>query len=162
LRASAAYGYEGKQYLARITGRDPKFTFRREFIGRKSGKRGETTEADVDTPGLYLECDVDKKGKEESFRLVFEHEGELRALYMKKENAMIVARRIDDGERLSGIVKFVTEGAELRYVLIDKPEAKPDQTPTDKAIENCWSILQALPSKEIENALTALRMKAGV
>lgn len=53
-RADAAYGYGGKQFIARVTGRHPKFTFAYEFIGRKGGKRNEDCEADVDEPGLYV------------------------------------------------------------------------------------------------------------
>ncbi len=57
LSASADFGKTG-QYVARIVGRDSKFTFNREFIGRKFGKRNETSQADVDDPGLYECCDV--------------------------------------------------------------------------------------------------------
>jgi hypothetical protein len=36
LTASARYGYGGKQFVARIEGRDPKYTFERTFLGRKA------------------------------------------------------------------------------------------------------------------------------
>jgi hypothetical protein len=59
---SSAYG-NNHQYCARITGRHPKFTFEREFIG--------FTCAYVDTPGLFVECDIDKKGrKDETYYVV--------------------------------------------------------------------------------------------
>lgn len=64
LQAGAKFGYQGKQFVARITGRGTgRFPLEFAFIGRKSGKRGEDTEAMVDEPGLYIERDIDSKGR---------------------------------------------------------------------------------------------------
>lgn len=72
LTASAAYGYGGKQFVARITGRHPKFVFEREFLGRKEGKRGEVSSVVVDDPGLYQERDIDRKaGTCDTYVVVF-------------------------------------------------------------------------------------------
>lgn len=103
LTASADYGLSG-QYIARITGRHPKFTFDREFIGRKGGKRNEVTEADVDDPGLYECCDIDKKhGKDSRFMLVLEVGDTLVEFKCDKEDAMIVAKALDAGRPLNEI-----------------------------------------------------------
>lgn len=91
LTASAAYGQTG-QYVARITGRDSKFTFAREFIGRKSNR---DTSADVDEPGLYEVCDIDKKGRKEStFKLVLPNGDKLATLGTDKEDAMKIAKEM--------------------------------------------------------------------
>lgn len=50
----------GKEYVARIKGRDSKFTFRREFLGIKKGKYRERAEYLTDEPGLYLCVSYDK------------------------------------------------------------------------------------------------------
>jgi hypothetical protein len=72
LAASARFGFGGKQFIARIVGRDPKFTFDREFLGKKIGKRGEDTTVTVDEPGLYQERDIDSKGRHtDTYYVVF-------------------------------------------------------------------------------------------
>lgn len=104
LSASSDYGLSG-QYIARITGRNTKYTFEREFIGRKCGKRNEMTEADVDDPGLYECCDIGrKKGKESRFVLVLEVEDELYKFTCDKSDAMTIAKELDSGRELDEIV----------------------------------------------------------
>lgn len=105
LSASAAYGFGGKQYIARITGRDAKFTFARDFIGRKGGKRGESAEATVDEPGLYVTCDVDRKGnKDDTYCLVWRApNGDMYSTPESLEEAMAIAKRLDAHEDPSAI-----------------------------------------------------------
>jgi hypothetical protein len=98
LTAEAEFGFGGKQYIARITGRDPKFTFAREFVGRKSGKRGETTTHETDEPGLYMTVDVDKRGKDETFYIVYDCPGVgILKTPVDRIDMMGFARRLDDG-----------------------------------------------------------------
>lgn len=98
LTASAKFGYGGKQFIARITGRDPKFTFQREFLGRKEGKRGETTSVEVDEPGLYEIRDIDRKGNaDESYCLIYEDGGDIGKVALDKSEAMALAKRLDAG-----------------------------------------------------------------
>ncbi len=97
LSASARFGHGGKQFVARITGRDPKFTFAREFLGRKEGKRGESTSVVVDEPGLYQERYVDSKGGvEDTIYLVHASPvtGDLCKLPIADEEAMALAKVI--------------------------------------------------------------------
>lgn len=94
LRADARYGFGGKQYVARITGRDAKFTFQREFLGRKEGKRGERTEVLVDDPGLYEARDIDSKGRTDDRYIIFDGEHEVT---ISREDAMALARQIGEG-----------------------------------------------------------------
>jgi hypothetical protein len=103
LNASADYGLSG-QYIARISGRDSKYTFNRDFIGRRCGKRNESTNADVDDPGLYECCDVDRNGKKSRFYFVVEVDGDLFKFTTDKEDAMTVAKMMDDGRAFSEIV----------------------------------------------------------
>ncbi len=109
LTASAKFGYGGKQYIARITGRDKKFTFSREFIDRKNGKRRENSEAVVDEVGLYMNCDLTSKGdKNESFAVIGylrsadgtipESSDSLVTTRISREEAMKIAKDMDAGQ----------------------------------------------------------------
>ncbi len=101
--ASAASGYGGKQYIARVTGRDPELTFSREFIGRKYGRRGAESEATVDDPGLYMTCDIDRKGNEdETFYVVYEEpKWGLYYHYITKDSAMQLAKNLPTDWRIA-------------------------------------------------------------
>jgi hypothetical protein len=99
LSASARYGYGGKQFIARITGRDKKFTFEREFIGKKVGKRGEDTSVVVDEPGLYVERNIDSKGRsDETYQIIWRDGDKLRLFVLDDiSQAMGIATEIGDG-----------------------------------------------------------------
>lgn len=95
MTANAAYGMKG-HYIARITGRDSKFTFKREFIGRKCGKRNEGCEATIDDPGLYMTCDVDRKRNKDETYYVVETDGDgIEDQTCTKEEAMKLAKLMD-------------------------------------------------------------------
>jgi hypothetical protein len=122
-RASAKFGFGGKQYIARITGRDAKFTFERSFIDRKEGKRREDSTAIVDEPGLYMCVDVDKHGKDETFTLVWRGpDDELYTIHESTEEAMLIAKRLDAGEDPSDIGR--EEQLEILHKLNFVDEAK--------------------------------------
>ncbi len=98
LTASAKYGYGGKQYIALITGRDKTYQFAREFVGTKGGKRKEDSEYMTDEPGLYLTCDIDRKGgKGETFHVIEQAGEELVLTTCTKEEAMRLAKLLDGG-----------------------------------------------------------------
>ena len=98
LKASAAYGYGGKQFVARISGRDSKFTFNREFLGRKEGKRGDYTEFETDEPGLYETRDVDRKGDTtEEYFVVYPAANGIASAKIDKKEAMQLAKEIESG-----------------------------------------------------------------
>jgi hypothetical protein len=101
LTAEAGWNYEGQQHIARITGRHPRLTFAREFIGRRFGKRNEATTARIDDPGLYVCRNVDRKGnKGDTFCLVFRVGDELLKLPEDEDEAMAIAKRLDAREEL--------------------------------------------------------------
>lgn len=159
LTASADFGKSG-QYIARITGRHSKFTFQREFIGRKGGKRNESTYADVDEPGLYELLDVTRKGKSERFRVLLTIDGELHSVRATKEEAMKLAKMIDAGAELEGIVR-VTNLAEHAFEIISRTEQKKAEAAQTKeaAIAACWEALQALPERDAKKVLAALKLR---
>jgi len=97
LTADSDYNTAGKQYVARITGRNAKFTFARAFIGQRSGKRNDHTEAMVDESGLYETRDTDRKGVTDSYLILWCDGDQLRATDVSREDAMAIARRLDGG-----------------------------------------------------------------
>lgn len=104
LRADADYGHTG-QFIARITGRNARYTFEREFLGRKSGKRNDITEADVDDPGLYECCNISRKsGKDSRFTLVVQVGDDLLEFDSNKEDAMKIGKAMDQGREFGDIV----------------------------------------------------------
>jgi hypothetical protein len=104
LTAEADYGLSG-QYIAQITGRDKKYVFSREFVGRKCGRRNETTEARVDDAGLYEVCNATRHGKNSRFVVLAEVGGELRVIKITREQAMKIAKALDDGQDFADLVR---------------------------------------------------------
>ena len=106
LTASARYGYGGKQYIARITGRDSKFTFAREFVGTKSGKRRDHSEYQTDEPGLYVTCDLDSKGRKDETYWLIEDDGQdgVKSSTCDREEAMQLAKMLDAGTSFADAV----------------------------------------------------------
>jgi hypothetical protein len=157
--ASADFGQTG-QYVARITGRNSKFTFEREFIGRRYGKRNEGSQADVDEPGLYELRDSTRKGKVDRYRLVVEVDGELQAHKADKEEAMRLAKIIGEGG-VSAMVARVRIIEKDSFEILGASEAKRAEVAqtVDTAIAQCWAILGALPEKEAKKVLSSLKLK---
>lgn len=124
LSAEAGYNHAGKQFIARIKGRHPKFTFAYEFIGRKEGKRGDLTKAIVDEPGLYIERDVNNKGSiTDTFYAVFPFDGKLHKLQITQEQAMGVASVLEAGNTVDwDEVLLEDQRATQAYALTRDPE----------------------------------------
>lgn len=158
LSASARFGYGGKQYIAHITGRSSKFTFDREFIGRKYGKRNEGSEADVDEAGLYETCDIDKRGdKESTYYVILGEDDNLARYEISKDLAMKIAKRLDGPEQIADILTVDDED----IILLTPAQAKRRQATAtlESAVEARWDMLQCLPEKEAKKVLTALRKR---
>lgn len=155
-----------KQYIARVTGRDSKFTFEREFIGSKNGT---VSTARVDDAGLYEICDIDKKGNKSAyFRIVVPNAaGELIELKAGGHNAdgqdgtevaMTIAKRMDGGERIVDMIELTDDG---KYRLRTKAQAvKAVKANTlDSVIDSCWSLIAILPEKEQKAVISAIRKR---
>jgi hypothetical protein len=167
---SKSYGNNG-QYIAHVTGKDSKYTYRREFIGRKSERY---TTAYVYEPGLYEICDLDKKGRKEiELVVVLARTAECPPLSEKadpdfvrlpidEKDAVAIARRLSEGESLSEIVA-VERASETGYKarIRDRREAKRASAAAtvDSAIEHCWEVMQSLPEKEAKKVLAALKAR---
>lgn len=166
---SRCYGNH-KQYIARLVGRDPKYTFQREFIGRKSG-RGDVTTATVDECGIYEICEINKKGGKESvYRIVVETIDGLVIMRAGGENLdnadphaviMGILRRMDAGESLASMLELQKDGDTWKYRVLSKAVAAHiDKARTiEEAVDSCWNILQSLPQPQAKKALVALRAR---
>lgn len=103
LTAESKWGFHG-QYIAKLTGRAPKVQFAREFCGSKVGKRGETTSYETDETGLYEVCDVNKRGKDKTYKLVLPWKDRLCVLTTDCEDALAIAKRLGNGENIEDVV----------------------------------------------------------
>lgn len=131
-RAEAGYANAGKQHIARITGRDAKFTFSREFVGTKGGKRGDVTTADLDTQGLYECRDVNNKGvKDDDYRLILQWEdrAEIGWVRIDKADAMKIAKELDAGRAFGDIVEPVCPDPEVKEAAERIAKAKESPSP---------------------------------
>lgn len=168
LAASASFGNGGKQFIARIVGRHPKFTFEREFIGRKGGKRNESSEAMVDDPGLYQVRDIGRKGNADDSYFVIDLLGDVvvKSLPLGQEEAMKIAKRLGDGESIGHICSLAgrpsrTDPSRTVYdveIVTARQAEKAEVAKTiDLAVDACWAVLASLPQKEAKKVLSALR-----
>lgn len=154
-----------KQYIAHITGRAEKYTFAREFVGRKIGKRFDTTEYSTDEIGLYEDCDIDKKGSKDPGYLIVATlpTGEIGKLRSNLEDAMKIANRLDGGEQIMDMieVKRKPDDSGWTYELRSKAEAAAavSGATIESATEACWQIMQALPEREAKKVLAALKLR---
>jgi len=172
LRATAAFGFGGKQYIGRVTGRDPKWGLRLEFIGTKGGKRNEETTAEVDDPGIYVVRNWDRKNRaDETYLLILEvgqdDEGapKLRSFSLDKSDALKIAKLMDGGRKLADIVEPIDAAPERRadrtwgYITVRQAASKAEAQTIDSATEACWQVLTALPEKQAKKVLAALRLR---
>ncbi len=178
LAAFADYGQSG-QYIAKLTGRAPRVQFRREFLGTKEGKRNDGTRYETDEVGLFEVHNETRKGRDRQYWLVLAWKEGLVSLRADHEDALLICKRLDGGERLEDIV-VVERGDELkhndgspkldengnqRYALvytIRRPgQAKKAAAAAtlDAAVEAIVQSLTALPAPEQKKALTAARAK---
>lgn len=162
--SASSYGPESGQYIARVIGRHARWTFEREFIGRKTGKRHDVTEADIDTPGLYEVCSIDRKGrKEQRYVLLLDWSRGLTQITADKRDAMRIGRGLADGLAISQIAA-TDDGATYQILTPAQRRAADVARTVDKAAEECWQVLQALPLKFARRVVVSLRkrLQAGV
>jgi hypothetical protein len=167
ITASSNVFGETKQYIAHITGRSSKFQFERKFVGRKTGRRNETTEYSTDEAGLYEDCDIDKKGRKDiGYWIVLANPtgSGLIKTRCTMEDALSIAKRLDAGESIENMIALsasVSEPEKWVYELRSNAEVKAavaGQT-IGTATEACWQIMQALPEREAKKVLAALKLR---
>lgn len=100
LQAAAKFGFARKQFVARITGRGAgRFPLEFDFLGRAGGKRGEDTEALVDDPGLYVERDIDSKGRStDTYYIIWARADGLDYSVVEESDVMGLAKSMDADE----------------------------------------------------------------
>lgn len=162
LVAQSAHSHGG-QYIARLVGRHTRYTFEREFVGRKSGKRHERSEADLDSPGLYEVCDVNRAGKNHRYVFILDVGHALVAFDCQRAEAMRVARSLDEGLAFTQVVRANAKGES--YEVLSVAQAKREQRQADvarsieAATHECWGILQALPIREAKRVVLLLKKR---
>lgn len=162
--SNRAYNVKG-DYVARIAGKDAKYTFQREFLGATAG---------IDEPGLYEICNIDKRGdKNHVYRVIAESpEGELIALRAGGDNldgqdgravAIVIAKRLSAGESIEDIIEVakVEDGSTWGYRLRTKAAAKKAGAAKTigEAVDACAAILENLPEREAKAVLAALKAR---
>lgn len=187
LRADAKYGYGGRQYIAQITGRAPKVTFARQFVGIRYGKRNEETEHITDEVGLYELCNIDRKGnKDQRYRLVLsapaaaEHRSvaedaeeeervdvaaesraaseDLTVVRVDRSQAMAIAKRLDKGESLADFVRVAGED-EITILTAAQARKAAAAANVDEAVAACLAVLGSLPEREAKRVVSELRKR---
>lgn len=167
-KAESAYGFTG-QYVARITGRDPKFTFKREFVGRKCGKRGDVTSYDTDEPGLYEECSVTKRGKDSTYWLMLPDSRRPSGFMTEtidKADAMRIAKAIAEGIALDQLAHstgdtIVMGPAPAHVVEPATPESTDDGQTAVYFVDSEFSDLLAALQLAIDMATTRVTALEG-
>jgi hypothetical protein len=71
LTATSDYETAGKQHIGRVTGPSPKWGTAIDFVGTRSGKRGDYTKVTVVDPGLYRIRNTTRKGNHDSYYLIW-------------------------------------------------------------------------------------------
>jgi hypothetical protein len=90
--AEAAYGHTG-QFVALAVGPDRKYGIALEFLGHKSGKRGESTSVTVVDSGLYKTRSVDRKGnKDDTYYVIWQLDDVLIQTSVSEESALKLAK----------------------------------------------------------------------
>lgn len=159
LRAESRHP-KGGQYVAAVVGRHPRWTFERDFVGRKSGNRHETTEADLDAPGLYEICNIDPKGhKYQQYVLLLDFGRRLTDIECAKQDAMRIARSLDDGLAISQIVRPSEDGRGYEILTAAQRRAADVARSVERIADECWAILQALPTQQAKRVLKELRSR---
>lgn len=158
LAASAAFGFGGKQHIGRVTGRDKKWGLKLDFVGSRSDKRNESTTYQTDEPGLYLCRSWTRKNcADERYVLVFEVEGSAEEFSVDKDDALKIAREMDNGRDLESIVEADADGWE--FVTAAAAEKRVVAATIDGAVDHCWQVIQGLDQATAKKVLDLLRKR---
>lgn len=136
---------QGKSYIARISGTDPKFGLARDFLASKrdSSKSGRTwtNTATVTAPGLYEVSDTGKRGAVRSYYIVLDiPDRGLHPLLAQQATAFELAKDLSQIDRLGtretneGKLSFRDESGDLLLedrAVIRKPAPQKLETRTE-------------------------------
>lgn len=147
LQAKADYQQSG-QYIARLLGRNHKYTFRREFVGRN-----DYTEFTTDEVGLFEVCDSTRKGKERRYRITAPDEkGEMFAWKISLETAMKIAKWMDDRYHLESCFRIINDSIEILDPTVECPMS------VEEAVVQIAGVLSKLDEPKRHEVLERLRL----
>lgn len=93
LSATSDFTTAGKQFIGQVTGPHPKWGIALEFVGAKSGKRGDYTSVTVVDPGLYKLRDTTRKGVDDTYVLIWDRGGnDLCKTILEEKDALRLAK----------------------------------------------------------------------
>lgn len=130
LSAKSDFGKTG-QYIARLTGRDKKVQFAREFVGTKSGKRNDWTSFETDETGVFEINDETRKGRDRSYVLVVEWNDDLHKFTSDKEDALAICKRLQTGESFDEMIAVEREPMVRTEVHQVCPDCDRQMTPAN-------------------------------
>lgn len=147
-----------KQYIARLTGRSKKFTYKREFVGRRIGAEQRITEADIDERGLYEICNVTEEGARLWTRyVVLEHDFIVVKLPCSRQHCLYITRQLELGLDINQVCK--TNGKTLKVLFAKDRKVADKSYKLETVIETCWATLQTLPDREFNFVIRMLKSK---
>ena len=141
-----------KAYLAQITGRDAKMTFRREFY-----PGGRLTADAATCPVLVERRNTDKKGRADDSYLVLwaDGDGNVNQDSLDKADAMWIAAQLDAGRPLG---ECWDAAAGERLTAAQAKKQAETQT-FDRAVAGCWALISDMDEKTAKKVLAALKAK---
>jgi hypothetical protein len=113
--ATSDYNTAGKQFIGRVTGPHSKWGTELEFVGRKSGKRGDITTVTVIDPGLYKRRNTTRKGTVDNYLLIWDLSGRLIRTEISEADALRLARDLTPAA--IGALGRLVEAADLEECL---------------------------------------------
>jgi len=128
LTAESDYQAAGRQYIGRVTGPSDKFGIVLDFVGLKSGKRGEVTAIVVASPGCYKVHDANRKGGSDCYWLIWVMDDVLVQTGVSQEDATLLAQDLttETIEALGRRIEIADTESSLSASRTKDPEALVD------------------------------------
>lgn len=140
-----------RPYLARIIGRDPKMTFRLEFLAQES-------EFDcVRCPALLERRNIDKKGRPDpnDYILLYSRDDQVYQTDITKQDAMWLAAQLDARRTLDSCWDHDSN----ERITVKEAQKIELGVTVETAVERCWEILKVLPEKQLKKVMSQLKAK---
>lgn len=128
LTATSDFGAAGKQHVGLVVGPDPKWGCALQFVGKKSGKRGDITEVAADRPALYKVRSATASGTryvehDDKYILVWELDGDLVRTEVSELEARALASDLSVGNlNAVGRRLELVDAVEMIAAAADKPQ----------------------------------------
>ena len=96
LSAESDYQNAGKQYIGRVTGVSGKWGVALDFVGLKSGKRGDVTTFLATSPGCYKVHDASRRGGSDHYWLIWTIDDVLVQTEVTEEDVALLAQDLSE------------------------------------------------------------------